>query len=80
MKCVMALLSLVLFLAGTNVMGQEVFSKDVTEYKFTDDLVKGDLVAPDGAITSVRRSGPGRSLIKLRSHFVMEMLKNAEDI
>ena len=80
MKRALVLLSLIFTIAGTNALAQDARPMDVTEYKFHDDLVQGDLVAPDGAISVIRRPGKERSLIKLRSHFVMEMLKNVEDI
>ena len=53
---------------------------DSTEYSFDDDVVEGDLVRPDGEMTVVRKQGKQRSLIKVRQHFVPEMLKSVEDI
>ncbi|MBN2529511.1 MAG: hypothetical protein JXR76_24195 [Deltaproteobacteria bacterium] len=53
---------------------------DTTEYSFDDDVVEGDLVRPDGEMTVVRKQGKQRSLIKVRQHFVPEMLKSVEDI
>jgi len=53
---------------------------DTTEYTFDDDVVEGDLVRPDGAMTVVRKKAKQRSLIKVRTHFVPEMLKSVEDI
>jgi hypothetical protein len=51
-----------------------------TEYTFDDDVVTGDLVRPDGELTVVRKKGKQRSLIKVRQHFIPEMLKSVEDI
>jgi hypothetical protein len=65
-------------LAGTLVSAQEY--ADQTEYSFDDDVVEGDLVRPDGEMTVVRKQGKQRSLIKVREHFVPEMLKSVEDI
>lgn len=53
---------------------------DVTEYRFDDDIVEGDLLRPDGATIPVLRKDAGRSLVKVRGHFVPEMLKSVEDI
>ncbi|MFO8070672.1 MAG: hypothetical protein R6V85_02245 [Polyangia bacterium] len=51
-----------------------------TEYTFDDDVVTGDLVRPDGELTVVRKKGKARSLIRVRQHFIPEMLKSVEDI
>ena len=51
-----------------------------TEYTFDDDVVTGDLVRPDGELTVVRKKGKQRSLIRVRQHFIPEMLKSVEDI
>lgn len=54
--------------------------EEVTSYDFEDDLVTGDLVRPDGEMLSVRSGGARSSLIKIREHFIPEMLKSVEDI
>ncbi len=53
---------------------------DATTYDFDDDLVSGDLVRPDGELLNVRRRGRRASLIRIREHFVPEMLKSVEDL
>jgi len=55
-------------------------TKEPTTYDFEDDLVEGDLVRPDGELLSVRRNGRRSSLIRIREHFVPEMLKSVEDL
>ena len=50
------------------------------EFNFTDELVQGQLVRPDGESTRVRRRGSGISLIRIREHFVPEMLKSVENL
>jgi hypothetical protein len=50
------------------------------EFSFTDELVSGQLVRPDGESTRLRRRGPGISLIRIREHFVPEMLKSVENL
>ena len=50
------------------------------EFNFIDELVTGQLVRPDGESTRVRRRGPGISLIRIREHFVPEMLKSVENL
>ena len=53
---------------------------ETTTYDFEDDLVQGDLVRPDGEMLNVRRRGRRASLIRVREHFVNEMLKSVENL
>lgn len=53
---------------------------DATSYDFEDDLVQGDLVRPDGENLMVRRRGARESLIKIREHFISELLKSVENL
>lgn len=53
---------------------------NVTSYDFEDDLVTGDLVRPDGELLGGRPRGKRTSLIRIREHFVPEMLKSVEDL
>ena len=67
-------------LAASAVLAQGVQYAEKTEYSFEDDVVTGDLVRPDGELTVVRKKGKARSLIRVRQHFIPEMLKSVEDI
>lgn len=60
--------------------GGGVQYKQKTVYDFDDDVVEGDLVRPDGEFAEVRSKAKHSSLIKIREHFIPEMLKSAEDI
>jgi hypothetical protein len=51
-----------------------------TSYDFEDDLLQGDLVRPDGENLLVRRRGARESLIKIREHFIPELLKSVENL
>ena len=53
---------------------------NTTTYDFDDDLVTGDLVRPDGELLNVRRRGSRSSLIRIREHFIPEMLKSVENL
>jgi hypothetical protein len=53
---------------------------ETTTYDFEDDLVQGDLVRPDGELLNVRRRGRRASLIRVREHFIPEMLKSVENL
>jgi len=59
---------------------QEAGGGSATSYDFEDDLVQGDLVRPDGENLMVRRRGARESLIKIREHFVPELLKSVENL
>ncbi len=79
MRKLFAVLILGLFaVTASSVFAQE--AADSTTYDFEDDLVQGDLVRPDGENLIVRRKGAHQSLIRIREHFVPEMLKSVEDL
>jgi hypothetical protein len=52
----------------------------VTEYDFEDDLVTGDLVRPDGELIGARKKAKVNTLIRVRRHFIPEMLKSVENL
>jgi hypothetical protein len=79
MKRFSILVTVLLFSLGATLVSAQDYA-DSTEYSFDDDVVEGDLVRPDGEMTVVRKQGKQRSLIKVRQHFVPEMLKSVEDI
>ena len=62
----------------TSVGGTQYKKKTV--YDFDDDVVEGDLARPDQEFVGVKRQAKHSSLIKIREHFIPEMLKSAEDI
>jgi hypothetical protein len=66
--------------AGTASAQEEGGGGAATTYDFEDDLVQGDLVRPDGENLMVRRRGARESLIKIREHFVPELLKSVENL
>jgi hypothetical protein len=61
---------------GTGAQG----GGQTTTYNFDDDIVQGDLVRPDGEMALARRRGRQSSLIRVREHFVPEMLKSVENL
>ena len=64
---------------GASMRSSNVPAPD-QEMTFTDELVQGQLVRPDGESTRVRRRAAGISLIRIREHFVPEMLKSVENL
>ena len=75
----LALLTIVL-LVSPAAKAEEEFGGNTTEYNFDDDVVQGDLVRPDGEMAMARRTGRRSSLIRVREHFIPEMLKSVEDL
>ncbi|HJL22571.1 MAG TPA: hypothetical protein RMG45_20450 [Polyangiaceae bacterium LLY-WYZ-15_(1-7)] len=54
---------------------------EVVEHDFADaDLVRGDLVRPEGETLFVRQGRTFRSLIRPRSTFVPELTKSVENL
>lgn len=80
----------VLAFAAVSLLGSSAFAQRreaqaaqttrTQEFNFTDELVQGQLVRPDGESTRVRRRAAGISLIRIREHFVPEMLKSVENL
>ncbi|MFO0603091.1 MAG: hypothetical protein U0324_07950 [Polyangiales bacterium] len=66
--------------AQSRAGGQQAQAARTQEFNFTDELVQGQLVRPDGESTRVRRRAAGISLIRIREHFVPEMLKSVENL
>ena len=68
--------------ASTSLFAGAALAQDDadTTYDFEDDLVTGDLVRPDGEMLNVRRRGRRASLIRVREHFIPEMLKSVENL
>lgn len=66
--------------AGAHAQSGVVQLEEVTSYDFEDDLVTGDLVRPDGEMLNVRRRGRRASLIRVREHFLPELLKSVENL
>lgn len=66
--------------AGGGDVGAGVQYKKETVYDFEDDVVEGNLVKPDGVVTSGELHGKTSSLIKIRADFIPEMIKSVEDL
>jgi hypothetical protein len=69
-----------LVMGGASVATSTASAQESTTYDFEDDLVTGDLVRPDGEMLQVRRRGRRASLIRVREHFIPEMLKSVENL
>lgn len=81
MKIILSIFAVfVVLVMATPVVWAEDFGGNTTEYNFDDDIVEGDLVRPDGEMAMARRRGRQSSLIRVREHFIPEMLKSVEDL
>lgn len=58
----------------------EESSLDVNEYIFSDENIVGELPNMDSVSIYVRHPGKEKSLIRLKTHFVREMLKSVESM
>ena len=67
-----------LSLIATPALCQE--AEDVTEYTFEDTTLLGELIGIDQVDIVVRSRGREKSLVRVRTHFVKEMLKSVEKI
>lgn len=78
-------LAIVAIVAGAAVFALPAFAQEgglaaTTEYNFEDDLVTGDLVRPDGELIGARKKAKVNTLIRVRKHFIPEMLKSVENL
>ncbi len=79
-RFIAVLLGIILLFVNGLAYAQGAKYAEKTEYSFDDDVVTGDLVRPDGEMTIVRKKGKERSLIRVRQHFIPEMLKSVENL
>lgn len=52
----------------------------VKVYDFSGDTIEGDLVKPEGSTVDARDFAKHSSLIRIRQHFIPEIIKSAEDL
>jgi hypothetical protein len=82
MKTVVALLSLVMLVgvaAADDKKGGGGNAK-VKTYDFSGDTIEGDLVKPEGSTVDARDFAKHSSLIRIRTNFIPEIIKSAEDL
>ena len=79
MRCFRTLF-LVVFMLPLSALGQESDEMRETTYDFSDDIVEGELVRPDGELIEGSRHDRGSSLITIREHFIDKMIESVEDL
>ena|SRR5690242_12021672 len=52
----------------------------VKVYDFSGDNIEGDLIKPEGTTVDARDFAQHSSLIKIRTEFIQEIIKSAEDL
>jgi hypothetical protein len=52
----------------------------VKNYDFDADLIDGELVKPEGEFLNARKFAEHGSLIRVRTDFIREIVKSAEDL
>ena len=52
----------------------------VKVYDFSGDTIEGDLIKPDGSDLNARDFAKHSSLIRIRTNFIPEIIKSAEDL
>jgi hypothetical protein len=85
MKKLIALLSLVMLVgvaAADDKKGGGGGDKGgkVKVYDFSGDTIEGDLVKPEGSTVDARDFAKHSSLIRIRTNFIPEIIKSAEDL
>jgi len=52
----------------------------VKVYDFSGDTIEGDLIKPEGSTVDARDFAKHASLIRIRTNFIAEIIKSAEDL
>ena len=52
----------------------------VKVYDFSGDTIEGDLIRPEGSTVDARDFAKHASLIRIRTNFIPEIIKSAEDL
>lgn len=79
-KPLLLALALAVPFAPALASAQDRGDDQVTRFEFEDDLVRGDLVRPDGEVFHARRRRPRETLIRARESFVAELYKSVENL
>ena len=84
MKTIVALLSLVMLVgvaaADDKKGGGGGGNAKVKTYDFSGDTIEGDLIKPEGSTVDARDFAKHSSLISIRTNFIPEIIKSAEDL
>ena len=65
---------------GADAAARSGTSGGATVYDFEDDNVDGEVLSPTGANINSRGRSKHASMIKIRPHFIAELVKMANDV
>lgn len=85
MRKLVSALVIVLVASGGTAFAQKKGGGDsgqskVKVYDFSGDTIEGDLIKPDGSDLNARDFAKHSSLIRIRTNFIPEIIKSAEDL
>ncbi|HEY6177684.1 MAG TPA: hypothetical protein VIX73_24670 [Kofleriaceae bacterium] len=60
--------------------GDKPAAGKVKVYDFSGDTIEGDLIRPEGTTVDARDFAKHSSLIRIRTNFIPEIIKSAEDL
>jgi len=60
--------------------GNDKAGAKVKVYDFSGDTIEGDLIRPEGTTVDARDFAKHASLIRIRTNFIPEIIKSAEDL
>lgn len=81
MRTISIALASLLLLAGVSLaQPKDAPAGKVKVYDFSGDTIEGDLVKPEGSTVDARDFAKHSSLIKIRTNFIPEIIKSAEDL
>ena len=67
-------------LADDKKGGDKGGGSKVKVYDFSGDTIEGDLIRPEGTTVDARDFAKHASLIRIRTNFIPEIIKSAEDL
>ena len=79
MKKIIGTIAFFLLVGGTAIAQPKDAGK-VKVYDFSGDTIEGDLIKPEGTSVDARDFAKHSSLIRIRTNFIAEILKSAEDL
>ena len=71
---------LVVLVAAVDVANAEDKAPKTKVYDFSGDTIEGDLIKPEGTTVDARDFAKHSSLIRIRTNFIPEIIKSAEDL
>jgi hypothetical protein len=71
---------LIVLCAAVRVANADDKQPKTKVYDFSGDTIEGDLIKPEGTTVDARDFAKHSSLIRIRTNFIPEIIKSAEDL